>query len=69
MVVPTAHAPKLVEEILTDEMEELLKIEVQNKQELPKDDIATDNNISAAERSPRGTASRTVSGVSRPLCR
>jgi hypothetical protein len=54
MVVPTAHAPKLVEEILTDEMEELLKIEVQNKQELPKDDIATDNNITAAERSPRG---------------
>lgn len=55
IVVPTAQPVKLVEEVLTQEMEEFLVLEIQSKKELPRDDICADKNIIPAAYSPEGT--------------
>ncbi|KAJ3643683.1 hypothetical protein Zmor_026380 [Zophobas morio] len=52
IVVPTAQPVKLVEEVLTQEMEEFLVLEIQSKKELPRDDICADKNIIPAAYSP-----------------
>ncbi|XP_044272013.1 uncharacterized protein LOC123015959 [Tribolium madens] len=54
VVVPVDPAVRVVDEALTSEMEDFITSEVQNKQQLPKDDLCTENNISATERAPKG---------------
>ncbi|RZC34903.1 uncharacterized protein BDFB_005477 [Asbolus verrucosus] len=46
MVVPTTAAQQMTDEVLTEEMERSV-LEIQNTQELPADDICTQNNITA----------------------
>ncbi|EFA10360.1 uncharacterized protein LOC662593 [Tribolium castaneum] len=54
VVVPTDPAVRVVDEALSSEMEEFIASEIQNKQELPTDDLCSENNISATERAAKG---------------